>query len=199
MFYLITVKNNMSMGKPKPFRDRLVISTMEDALAEKSKSVISVPLPFAEQPESPPPKPVPITHKSAKARKKTDDEAVTTSRTTSKRASKAQQKKLLSDKPKFKKPQSKDIPDNKKQTKVSDYFQSVQWQFLVNSNYLPDLPPVDPVSNRNRIDDTRFWNNDGPVLSSSPLRQSVERIEEYSIILLSSNDDVVYISESSDY
>ena len=189
----------MSMGKPKPFRDHLVISTMEEGLAEKSESVISVPLPFAEPPESPPPKPVPIAHKSAKASKKSDDEAVTTSRTTSKRASKAQQKKLLSDKPKFKKPQSKDIPDNKKQTKVSDYFQSVQWQILANSDYLPDLPPVDPVSNRNRIDDARFWNNDGPLLSSSPLRQSVEITEEHSIILLSSNDDVVYISESSDY
>ena len=161
--------------------------------------MISVHLPFAEPPESPPPKPVPITHKSAKASKKSDDETVTTSQTTSKRTSKAQQKKLLSDKPKFKKPQSKDIPDNKKQTKVSDYFQSVQWQFLANSDYLPDLPPVDPVSNRNRIDDARFWNNDGPLLSSSPLRQSVERTEEHSIILLSSNDDVVYISESSDY
>ena len=189
----------MSMGKPKPFRDRLVISTMEEGLAEKSKSVISVPLPFADPPESPPPKPVPIAHKSAKASKKSDDEAVTTSQTTSKRASKAQQKKLLSDKPKFKKPQSKDIPDNKKQTKVSDYFQSVQWQILANSDYLPDLPPVDPVSNRNRIDDARFWNNDGSLLSSSPLRQSVEITEEHSIILLSSNDDVVYISESSDY
>ena len=189
----------MSMGKPKPFCDCLVISTMEEGLAEKSESVISVPLPFAEPPESPPPKPVPIAHKSAKASKKSDDEAVTTSRTTSKRASKAQQKKLLSDKPKFKKPQSKDIPNNKKQTKVSDYFQSVQWQILANSDYLPDLPPVDPVSNRNRIDDARFWNNDGPLLSSSPLRQSVEITEEHSIILLSSNDDVVYISESSDY
>ena len=189
----------MSMGKPEPLRDRLVISTMEEGLAEKSESVISVPLPFAEPPESPPPKPVPITHKSAKDSKKSDDEAVTTSRTTSKRASKAQQKKLLSDKLKFKKPQSKDIPDNKKQTKVSDYFQSVQWQILANSDYLPDLPPVDPVSNRNRIDDARFWNNDGPLLSSSPLRQSVEITEEHSIILLSSNDDVVYISESSDY
>ena len=180
------------MGRPKPFCDRLVISTMEE-------SVISVHLPFAKPPESPLPKPVPITHKSAKASKKSDDETVTTSQTTSKRASKAQQKKLLSDKLKFKKPQSKDIPDNKKQTKVSDYFQSVQWQFLANSDYLPDLPPVDPVNNRNRIDDARFWNNDGPLLSSSPLRQSVERTEEHSIILLSSNDDVVYISESSDY
>ena len=189
----------MSMDKPKPFCDRLVITIMEEGLAEKSESVISVPLPFAEPPESPPPKPVPITHKSAKASKKSDDEAVTTSQTTSKRASKAQQKKLLSDKQKFKKPQSKDIPNNKKQTKVSDYFQSVQWQILVNSDYLPDLPPVDPVSNRNRIDDVRFWNNDGPLLSSSPLRQSVEITEEHSIILLSSNDDFVYISESSDY
>ena len=189
----------MSMGKPKPFCDHLMISTMEEGLAEKSESVIPVPLPFAEPPESPPLKPVPMGHKSAKASKKSDDEAVTTSRTTSKRASKAQQKKLLSDKPKFKKPQSKDIPDNKKQTKVSNYFQSVQWQILANSDYLPDLPPVDPVSNRNRIDDARFWNNDGPLLSSSPLRQSVEITEEHSIILLSSNDDVVYISESSDY
>ena len=189
----------MSMGKPKPFHDYLMISTMEEGLAEKSESVISVPLPFAEPSESPLPKPVPITHKSAKASKKSDDEAVTTSQTTSKMASKAQQKKLLSDKPKFKKPQSKDIPDNKKQTKVSDYFQSVQWQILANSDYLPDLPPVDPVSNRNRINDARFWNNDGPLLSSSPLRQSVEITEEHSIILLSSNDDVVYISEFSDY
>ena len=106
---------------------------------------------------------------------------------------------MNSDKIKFKKPQSKDIPDNKKQTKVNDYFQLVQWQFLANSDYLPDLPPVDPVSNRNRIDDDRFWNNDRPFLSSSSLRQSVERIEEHLIILLSSNDDVVYISESSDY
>ena len=134
----------MSMGKPKPFRDHLVISTMEEGLAEKSESMISVPLSFAKPPEFPPPKPVPIAHKSAKASKKSDDEAVTTSRTTSKRASKAQQKKLLSDKPKFKKPQSKVIPDNKKQTKV---VQSVQWQFLANSDYLPDLPPVDRVSN----------------------------------------------------
>ena len=188
----------MSMGKPKPFRDGLMISTMEEGLAEKSESVISVSLPFAEPPESPPLKPVPIGHKSAKASKKSDDEAVTTSQTTSKRASKAQQK-LLSDKLKLKKPQSKDIPDNKKQTKVSDYFQSVQWQILANSDYLPDLPPVDPVSNRNRIDDARFWNNDGPLLSSSPPRQSVEITEEHLIILLSSNDDVVYISESSDY
>ena len=68
----------MSMGKPKPFHDHLVISTMEEGLAEKSESVISVPLPFAEPPESPPPKPVPIAHKSAKASKKSDDEAVTT-------------------------------------------------------------------------------------------------------------------------
>ena len=42
MYYRITVRNNMSMAKPKPFRDRLVISTMEEALAEKSESVISV-------------------------------------------------------------------------------------------------------------------------------------------------------------
>ena len=69
----------MSIAKPKPFHDRLVISTMEAGLAEKSESVISVPLPFAEPPESPPPKPVPIVHKSAKASKKSDDEAVTTS------------------------------------------------------------------------------------------------------------------------
>ena len=69
----------MSMGKPKPFCDCLVISTMEEGLAEKSESVISVPLPFAEPPESPPPKPVPIAHKSAKASKKSDDETVTTS------------------------------------------------------------------------------------------------------------------------
>ena len=156
----------MSMGKPKPFSDRLVISTMEEGLAE-SKSVICVHLPFAEPPKSPPLKLVPIAHKSAKASKKSDDEAVTTSQTTSKRAAKAQQKKLLSDKLKFKKPQSKDIPDNKKQIKVSDYFQSFQWQFLANSDYLPDLPPVDPVSNRNRIDDARFWIIDGPLLSSS--------------------------------
>ena len=189
----------MSMAKPKPFHDRLVISTMEEALAEKSESVISVQLPLAEPPASPPPKPLPIPHKSAKHKKRSDDQVVTTSRTTSKRSSKAQQKKLLSDKPKFKKPQSKDIPDNKKQTKVSDYFQSIQWQLLANSDHLPDLPHVDPVSISNRIDDARLWNNDGPLMSSSPLRQSIDRIEEHSIILLSSNDDVVYISESSDY
>ena len=116
----------MSMAKPKPFRDCLVISTMEEALAEKSESVISVPLPFAEPPASQLPKSLPIAHKSAKHRKRYDDEAVTTSRTTSKRASKVQ----LSDKLKFKKPQSKDIPDNKKQTKVSDYFQLIQWQLF---------------------------------------------------------------------
>ena len=69
----------MSMGKPKPFCDCLMISTMEESLAEKSKSVISVPLPFAEPPDSLPPKPVTVTHKSAKAKKKSDDEAVTTS------------------------------------------------------------------------------------------------------------------------
>ena len=69
----------MSMGKPKPFHDRLMISTMEEGLAEKSESVISVHLPFAEPPESLPLKPVPVTHKSAKASKKSDDEAVTTS------------------------------------------------------------------------------------------------------------------------
>ena len=69
----------MSMGKPKPFRDHLVISTMEEGLAEKSKSVICVHLPFAKPPECPPPKLVPVTHKSAKASKKSDDEAVTTS------------------------------------------------------------------------------------------------------------------------
>ena len=69
----------MSMGKQKPFRDCLVISTMEEGLAEKSESGISVHLPFVEPPESPLPKPVPIAHKSAKASKKSDDEAVTTS------------------------------------------------------------------------------------------------------------------------
>ena len=69
----------MSMAKPKPFCDHLMISTMEEALAEKSESVICVPLPFAEPPESPSPKPVTGTHKSAKARKKSDDEAVITS------------------------------------------------------------------------------------------------------------------------
>ena len=79
MFYSITVRNNMSMAKPKPFCDHLVISTMEEALAENSESVISVPLPFAEPPESLPPTPLPITHKSSKHRKKSDDEAVTTS------------------------------------------------------------------------------------------------------------------------
>ena len=63
---------------------------------------------------------------------------------------------------------------------------------------LPDIPPPDSVPVRNRVGYDGFLNEDGPLLSSSPIREFVDNNVEPSIILLSSNDNIIYISDSSE-
>ena len=198
MFLHITVENNPSASKPKAFRDRLKITTMDESSMEVSESfIISVSLPVAEPLQSPPWKQVTAINKPDEGNMK---KAVTTSsRTMSKKASKKQEKKKSAATPKFKKPTSHDLPENtKKQTKVSDFFNSVAWHVISSSEELPDIPPPNSDSVRNRVGYDSFLNADGPLLSSSPIRESVDDNVEPSIILLSSNNNVIYISDSSD-
>ena len=80
-------------------------------------------------------------------------------------------------------------------TKVSDYFNSVAWHVISSSDKLPDIPPPGSVPVRNRVSYDSFLNEDGPLLSSSPIREFVDNSVEPSIILLSSNDNIIYISD----
>ena len=162
-----------------------------------SESFISVPLPIAEPPDSPLPKQVTDINKPDEGHKKKP--VTTSSWKTSKKAFKKQEKKKSDATPKFKKPTSRDLPKNmKKQTKVSDYFNLVAWHVICSSDKLPDIPPPDSVPVRNRVGYDSFLNEDGPLLSSSPIREFVDNNVEPSIILLSSNDNIIYISDSSD-
>ena len=178
------------MSKAKAFRDRLIIPAVEDPQPEVSKMMMDVSLPVAELPQSPIPELVPENpNESADVKKKTS---------TSAKPSKVPKIKSQSF-PKFKKFPSRDLPDNsKRQTKVSDYFQSLLWRLIANSQYLPDIPPTLPakeIATGSNVHEESFWNDVGPLLSSSPLP---DRDSEHSIICLSSNDNVTCISDSSD-
>ena len=189
--------NNPTASKPKPFLDWLIISTMDDTARDVSESFISVTLPLAESPDTPPLKQVTDINKPDEGHKKKP--VPTSSRKTSKKASKKQEKKKSEATPKLKKPTSRDLPEKlKKQTKVSDYFNSDAWHAMSSSDKLPDIPPPDSVPVRNRVGYDSFLNEDGPLLSSSPIREFVDNNVEPSIILLSSNDSIIYISDSSD-
>ena len=183
------------MSKAKPFRDRLIIPAVEDPQPEVTKMTMDVSLPVAEFPQSPIPKLVPENpNESADVKKKTS----TYARKTSTKPSKVTKIKSQSF-PKFKKFPSRDLPDNsKRQTKVSDYFQSLSWRLVANSQYLPDIPPTVPaneIATGSNVHGESFWNDVGPLLSSSPLP---DRDSKHSIICLSSNDNVICISDSSD-
>ena len=69
---------------------------------------------------------------------------------------------------------------------------------MSSSDKLPDIPPPDSVPVRNRVGYDSFLNEDGPLLSSSPIREFVGNNVGPSIILLSSNDSIIYISDTSD-
>ena len=132
---------NPRASKPKLFHDWLIITTMDDTAMEVSESFISVPLLIAEPPDSPPLKQVTDIKKPDEGHKKKP--VTTSSWKTSKKASKRQEKKKSDATPKFKKPTSRDLPNNmKKQTKVSDNFNSVAWHVISSSNKLPDIPPL---------------------------------------------------------
>ena len=183
------------VSKAKPFRDRLIIPAVEDPQPEVSKMMMDVSLPVAELPQSPIPKLVPANpNESADVKKKTS----TSARKTSAKPSKVPKIKSQSF-PKFKKFPSQDLPDNsKRQTKVSDYFQSLSWRPVANSQYLPDIPPTVPakeIATGSNVHEESFWNDVGPLLSSSPLP---DRDFKHSIVCLSSNDNVICISDSSD-
>ena len=180
------------MAKAKPFWDRLVIAAIKDPMPEVSETTMNVNLPVAEYPQSPEAQLV--------------TEAVNPPKTsTGSKKSSSKDAKVPKNKcqsfPKFKKFHSKDLLENcKRQTKVSDYFGSLSWRFESNSPYLPDIsPPADFNSNgtsRNNVHEQSFWNDAGPLLSSSPLPH---RDFTHSIIFLSSNDNVICISDSSDF
>ena len=122
---------NPTASKPKPFRDWLIITTMDDTAMDVSESFISVPLPIAEPPDSPLPKQVTDINKPEEGHKKKP--VTTSSWKTSKKASKKQEKKKSDATPKFKKPTSRDLPKNtKKQTKVSDYFNGMSSPVVIN-------------------------------------------------------------------
>ena len=170
---------------------------MDDTAKDVSESFISVTLPIAEPPDTPPPKQVTDINKCDEGHKKKP--VPTASWKMSKKASKKQEKKKSDATPKFKKPTSHDLPENtKKQTKVSDYFNSVAWHAMSSSDKLPDIPPPDSVPVRNRVGYDSFLNKDRPLLSSSPIREFIDNNVGPSIILLSSNDSIIYISDSSD-
>ena len=115
---------------------------------EVSESFISVPLLIAEPPDSPPLKQVTAIIKPDEGCKKKTD--TTSSQTMSKKASKKQDKRRSAATPKFRKPISRDLPKNtKKQTKVSDYFNSVTWHVISSSDTLPDIPPPNSPPVRN--------------------------------------------------
>ena len=180
------------MAKAKPFRDRLVIAAIEAPMPEVSETTMDVNLPVAQYPQSPEAQLVSETVKPPKT-------------STGSKKSSAKDAKVHKNKcqtfPKFKKFHSKDLPENcKRQTKVSDYFGSLSWRFESNSPYLPDIPPpVDVNSNgtsNNDVHEPSFWNDAGPLLSSSPLPH---RDSTHSIIFVSSNDNVICISDSSDF
>ena len=170
---------------------------MDDTAKDVSESFISITLPIAEPPDTPPPKQVTDINKHDEGQKKKP--VPTSSWKMSKKASKKQEKKKSDATPKFKKPTSRDLPKNtKKQTKVSDYFNLVAWHVISSSDKLPDIPPPDSVPVRNRVGYDSFLNEDGPLLSSSPIREFVGNNVGPSIILLSSNDSIIYISDTSD-
>ena len=183
------------VSKAKPFRERLIIPAVEEPNPEVSKMMMDVTLPVAELPQSPVPVLVPEKPiEPANVKKKTS----TSSRKTSAKPSKVPKIKSQSF-PKFKKFPLRDLPYNsKRQTKVSGYFQSLSWRLVANSKYLPDIPPTAPakeIATGSNVHEESFWNDVGPLLSSSPLP---DRASEHSIICLSSNDNVICISDSSD-
>ena len=161
-------------------------------MPEVSETTMDVNLPVAEYPQSPEPQLV----TEAGIPPKTS----TGSKKSSSKDAKVPNKNKCQSFPKFKKFHSKDLPKNcKRQTKVSDYFGSLSWRFESNSPYLPDIPPPVVVNStgtsRNNVHEQSFWNGTGPLLSSSPLPH---RDSTHSIIFLSSNDNVICISDSSD-
>ena len=82
-----------------------------------SESFITVPLPMAEPPDSPPPKQVTDINRPDQGHKKKP--VTTSSRKTSKKASKKQEKKKSDATLKFKKPTSRDLPEKTKKTNKS--------------------------------------------------------------------------------
>ena len=180
------------MAKAKPFRDKLIIVAIEELKPEITKTTMAMKLPAAEYPQSPEAQPVSEIMNPRKTSKG--------SKKSSTKDTKVHQNKSQSF-PKFKKFHSKDLPKNcKRQTKVSDYFGSLSWKFESNNPHLPDIPPpVDVNSNgtsSNKAHEHSFWNDAGPLLFSSPLPH---RDSTHSIIFLSSNDNVICISDSSDF